>query len=338
MINSETGEFMGIRTSEYETLGKLKERPLLWERGADSVPEDVATSTITTIEPQQGDETSSRTKGQSNVSSASKGSNNSAYVQENEQENAILGLEGYSEEEIVSAIREDIEAKLEEAGVDGVTIKGIALNGSRMRGDANTDSDLDVVVEYDGEISEDGLFNILNENPITIEGVKVDINPITEGKSGTLDPYMERSRQYDAKKRAEGTEPNAVQERIDEETGNVALFHKASEEASEVSEQEGALRDALVETMRNAGIKVSVNEKEGLRVLDIVNGKNATLSKAQKRAAETASLNHTEGSPADISTADGAKVLNNLDELAKHHDNLTKNNAKTFLGDVAQSS
>ena len=110
MINSETGEFMGISTSGYETLGKLKERPLLWERGADSVPEDVATSTITTIEPQQGDETSSRTKGQSNVSSASKVTNNSANVQEKEQENAISGLEGYSEEEIVSAIREDIEA------------------------------------------------------------------------------------------------------------------------------------------------------------------------------------------------------------------------------------
>ena len=50
----------------------LKERPLLWERGADFAPEDVATPTISTIEPQQGDETSSRTKGQSNASSAGK--------------------------------------------------------------------------------------------------------------------------------------------------------------------------------------------------------------------------------------------------------------------------
>ncbi|MCR5069598.1 MAG: hypothetical protein K6A78_07385 [Prevotella sp.] len=42
--------------------------------------------------------------------SASKVTNNSANVQEKEQENAILRLEGYSEEEIVSAIHEDIEA------------------------------------------------------------------------------------------------------------------------------------------------------------------------------------------------------------------------------------
>lgn len=78
MINSGPGDFMGIRTSGYETLGKLKERPLLWERGAHAVPEDVATPTISTIEPQRGDEASSRAKGQSNVSSVGKVSENSA--------------------------------------------------------------------------------------------------------------------------------------------------------------------------------------------------------------------------------------------------------------------
>ena len=61
------------------------------------------------------------------------------------------------------------------------------------------------------------------------------------------------------------------------------------------------------------------------------------MSKAQKRAVETASLNQTEGSPADISTADGAKVLNNLDKLAKDYDNLTTNNRKSFLNDVAKA-
>ena len=40
MIDSDTGEFMGIRTSGYETLEKLEKRPLLWERGANAVPED----------------------------------------------------------------------------------------------------------------------------------------------------------------------------------------------------------------------------------------------------------------------------------------------------------
>ena len=74
MVNSKTGEFMGIRTSGYETIKKLKERPLLWERGAHAAPEDVATPTITTIKPQQGDKATSRAKSQSNGLSADKNS------------------------------------------------------------------------------------------------------------------------------------------------------------------------------------------------------------------------------------------------------------------------
>jgi len=97
------------------------------------------------------------------------------------------------------------------------------------------------------------------------------------------------------------------------------------------------LRDAVVDIMRGAGIEIVADEQEGQRVLDIVNGENATMSKAQKRAVETASLNQTEGSPADISTADGAKVLNNLNKLAKDYDNLTTNNRKSFLNDVAEA-
>lgn len=111
-------------------------------------------------------------------------------------------------------VRGDIEEKLADAGINGVTIKGMALHGSRLRGDAREDSDLDVVVEYEGDMSEDGLFNILNDEPMVIEGVRVDVNPITRGKSGTLDQYMARSRQYDALRKAEretDTEPTEAQ-------------------------------------------------------------------------------------------------------------------------------
>ena len=108
----------------------------------------------------------------------------------------VQGLEGYTRQEVLDAVRGDVEEMLEDSGID-VEIKGVALNGSRLRGDARKDSDLDVVLEYDGDVSEDALFNILNENPIEFDGIKVDINPITEGKSGTLEQYMARSRQYD---------------------------------------------------------------------------------------------------------------------------------------------
>lgn len=124
----------------------------------------------------------------------------------------IQGLEGYTEAEILADMRAFIEEQLEDAGIEGVTIKGMALHGSRMRGDARPDSDLDVVVEYEGDISEDAFFNLVNYdlNFRGPNGVIIDINPITRGKSGTLEQYMERSRRYDEEKRAaaaEATEP-----------------------------------------------------------------------------------------------------------------------------------
>lgn len=146
--------------------------------------------------------------GNSPQTSTGEGSGKSATVQDEtekvaENQSSIQGLDGYTEDEVLSLVRGDIEEKLADAGIDGVTIKDMALHGSRLRGDTHEDSDLDVVVEYEGDMSEDGFFNILNDEPMDIEGVRVDVNPITRGKSGTLGQYLERSRQYDALKEAE---------------------------------------------------------------------------------------------------------------------------------------
>ncbi len=104
----------------------------------------------------------------------------------------IQGLEDYTEQDIkdiVSDYIQDLDT--------GVKIKDIALNGSRARGNSKATSDLDIVVEYDGDMTEDSLFNELNKEPLIIDGIKVDINPITASKSGTLEEYMKRSKSYD---------------------------------------------------------------------------------------------------------------------------------------------
>lgn len=111
----------------------------------------------------------------------------------------------------------------------------------------------------------------------------------------------------------------------------------SSPEAGPVNNAERQVVEAFADHLNAIGVGASTDWETGQRVLDMVNGENTTLSKAQKRAAETASLNQTEGSPADISTADGAKVLNNLDKLAKDYNNLTTNNRKSFLNDVAKA-
>lgn len=114
-----------------------------------------------------------------------------------EQKENIQGLEGYSRNEIKDIVSNYIQDKLVENDLEDISINGAEIIGSRNRGNAKTNSDLDLVVEYSGDIREDDLFNILNEEPLEIEGIKVDINPITADNTGTLEEYLERSRQYD---------------------------------------------------------------------------------------------------------------------------------------------
>lgn len=113
------------------------------------------------------------------------------------QEKQIQGLESYSRKEIKGITRGYIQEKLEENDLYDVEINDLEIIGSRNRGTAKENSDLDIVVEYTGDIREDDLFNILNEEPMYIDGVQVDINPINEYDSGTLKEFMERSNKYD---------------------------------------------------------------------------------------------------------------------------------------------
>jgi predicted nucleotidyltransferase len=109
----------------------------------------------------------------------------------------IQGLENYSRDEIKDIAQKYIQEKLQENGLDDINIIDSEIHGSRNRGTANENSDLDIVVEYDGDIREDDLFDMLNEEPLYIDGIKVDINPITASKTGTLQEYMEKSNKYD---------------------------------------------------------------------------------------------------------------------------------------------
>lgn len=111
-------------------------------------------------------------------------------------ESPIQGLDGYTEKDVTDMVRQHF-ANL--VGEDGPEIVDVKVIGSRVNGDADDNSDLDVLLEYKGNMKEDGLFNMLNdeENRLTIEGIPVDINPITKGQSGTIAQFLERNKDYD---------------------------------------------------------------------------------------------------------------------------------------------
>ena len=152
-----------------------------------------------------------------------------------EDERKIQGLENYTISELKEAFKADVETILEENGIDDVNIIDIDLHGSRLRGTAKNNSDLDVVVQYDGDIREDDLFNILNEEPLEIEGIKVDFNPIQED----LKSYMERSNEYDQEilsKDSEGNELTKAQQdffkdsKARDDNGNLMVMYHGTKD------------------------------------------------------------------------------------------------------------
>lgn len=113
---------------------------------------------------------------------------------------SIQGFENYDRKELKEHILEDILEKLTvgtEMAEDFKVLNGLEIHGSRGRGTARPDSDLDVVMEYEGEAKEDAIFNILNEDPMYFDGIKIDVNPIRSEQTGTLEKYMVKSHNYD---------------------------------------------------------------------------------------------------------------------------------------------
>lgn len=62
-------------------------------------------------------------------------------------------------------------------------ITRIAVIGSRLTDEYKKDSDLDIAIEYLGLEKEDVVFNLLNMEPLIIEGIVIDFFPcsIEEG-------------------------------------------------------------------------------------------------------------------------------------------------------------
>ena len=110
-------------------------------------------------------------------------------------EELFHSLDGQSAEDIEKTVYAYVRSQIDEYGLDA-EIVDVVVSGSRCRGIEKENSDLDVVVEYTGSTREDDLFNMLHEDSIYIAGIQVDINPITEGKTGTLETYLPEVETY----------------------------------------------------------------------------------------------------------------------------------------------
>ena len=125
-------------------------------------------------------------------------------------EELFNGIGRQTQDDIELSVYVYLQSKIDEYGMD-IELVDIAVSGSRCRGLEKNGSDLDVVVEYRGGETEDDLFNAFNEDGFTIGGVRVDINPITEGKTGTLAEYLPGVEAYlEGVREAREKEPRSI--------------------------------------------------------------------------------------------------------------------------------
>ncbi len=98
--------------------------------------------------------------------------------------------------EIEEAVKRHVQAKIDEYVIQAEIID-VAVVGNRCRGLEREGSDLDVAVELSTNEREDDLFNAFNNcDGISIGGIKVDINPITAQRTGTLENYLPQVEDY----------------------------------------------------------------------------------------------------------------------------------------------
>ena len=200
------------------------------------------------------------------------------------------GINGQTQEDIELTIYAYLQSKIDEYDME-IELVDVAVSGSRCRGLEQENSDLDVVVEYRGGETEDSLFNIFNEEDFSIGGVKVDINPITEGKTGTLGQYLPGVEAYLAEKRAALQEQKTEQAQEEKQTvitltvAECGEFHNLGEYHEDIASVEEAIAvfnqipPERMNGVRSIGINIHTEGTEAYEdtQMDIVSGRTADL-------------------------------------------------------------
>ena len=200
------------------------------------------------------------------------------------------GINGQTQKDIELTIYTYLQSKIDEYDMD-IELVDVAVSGSRCRGLEQENSDLDVVVEYRGGEREDSLFNTFNEDGFSIGGVKVDINPITEGKTGTLGQYLPGVEAYLEEKRAALQEQNTEQAQEEKQTvitltvAECGEFHNLGEYHEDIASVEEAIEifnqipPERMNGIRSIGINIHTEGTEAYEdtQMDIVSGRTADL-------------------------------------------------------------
>lgn len=257
-----------------------------------------------------------------------------------EKRSNIQGLEDYFEDDIKQIVKDYIYQTLFDADIlfdeDDIVIKDIQIYGSRGRGTAREDSDLDVVFEYEGDFREDDLFNVLNweGEELYIDGVRVDINPICAERSDDMNSFMARAKEYDKeildKKKTES-------KYADDYRGNEYW------EINDLYNEEGSIteEDVLEELKKiyasKQAIKKAYEEITGQKLDDLDESKSANRQlKANYKKSVERELEKVQNNITNAKSEDKAELESRKDFLVSKIDQLdeSKQNWKSQVKEI----
>lgn len=253
VLPSKSGEYLGVSSSGYEKVSRLKERALLWEEGAnnEAPTTETASANVPTPSATQGGMTGGSASNQSNALSQGKDSEkNTAEGGANNGNQDDLSIE--EKEALLSKAKQELVEK--EAERTAVAEQAIALMKDYYDSGAIPGMDSG---EFHGQAT------------LILIGFK-DRSNLDLMKAPGLSELLP-----------------SLYKLADEARAKKMLVRKYEKELSQAKEVEGetlthdkAIRDELVNTMRDAGIEVITDEAEGQAVLDAVHAGEAQMQRA----------------------------------------------------------
>lgn len=253
VLPTKSGGYLGVSSSGYEKVKDLKERALLWEEGAnnEAPTTETASANVTSPSATQGGMTGGSASNQSNALSQGKDSEkNTAEGEANDGNQDNLSIE--EKEALLSKAKQELEEKEDER--TAVAEQAIAIMKDYYDSGAILGMDSG---EFHGQAT---LILIGFKDRSNLELMKAP------GLSELLPSLYKLADEARAKK---------------------MLVRKYEKELSQAKEVEGetlthdkAIRDELVNTMRDAGIEVITDEAEGQAVLDAVHAGEAQMQRA----------------------------------------------------------
>ncbi len=151
-------------------------------------------------------------------------------------------------------IRNHVKAVMDAYEIEG-ELTDIIVVGSRCRGIERENSDLDILVCYKGKEREDDFYNLLNENAVYINQVKVDFNPHNFEDDSALAEYLTEMEKY-LKEKADALKGHA--NRLKAISEAMAIAKKKAMEKKK--REEIAKKNLEKEKKKNPRKKVNIKE------------------------------------------------------------------------------